>query len=107
MKKHSRLRVQRLKLKPLDYVMLIGAVISICFVMISFTMYTESAKSKQVELVSVVMEKMAANQKQQFDTYVDDKIDLLRALSNYPEIYGMDEEKQKRFIKGHSNALWF
>ena len=106
-RKHRRLRVHRLKLKPLDYIMLVGVAISISFLMIAFAMYTESAKSNQIELVQVVMEKMAANQKQQFESFVNDKIDVLQALAEYPEIYEMDEAKQEALIKGHSKDWGF
>ena len=87
--------------------MLVGVVISISVLMLVFSTYTQSAKANQIDLVSVVMEKMAANQKQQFESFVEDKIDILKALAEYPEIYEMDEAKQEAFIKGRSSDWGF
>lgn len=106
-RKHRKLRVSRLKLKPMECITMIGIVISITVLMVSFTTYTENAKTKQIELVLEVMEQMAYNQREQFNNLIDDKMDILRALAGYPEIYEMDEAKQEKFIKGHSRPLGF
>ena len=107
MKKHSSLHVHRLKLKISDYIMLIVAMLSLIFIMMAFTMYTNRAQVQQTELVQSVMENMAKNQRNQFDNYVDEKIKILQALAKYPEIYGMDEKQQEKFIKRHSVDLGF
>ena len=69
MKKHSRLHVQRLKLKPFDYFMLLGTAVSLVFLLFTFATYTDSAKTRQTELVQTALENMAVNQKKQFDNF--------------------------------------
>lgn len=107
MKKHSSLHVHRLKLKTSDYFMLVGVMLSLVFIMVAFTMYTRRAQVQQTELVQSVMENMAKNQRNQFDNYVDEKIKILQALAEYPEIYEMDEKQQEKFIKKHSTDYGF
>lgn len=107
MMKHSSLRVQRLKLKKSDYFMLVMVMLSLVFIMVAFAMYTNRAQEQQTELVQTVMENMAKNQRNQFENYVDEKIEILQALAKYPEVYNMDEKQQEKFIKKHSIDFGF
>ena len=107
MKKHSRLHVQRLKLKPFDYFMLLGTAVSLVFLLFTFATYTDSAKTRQTELVQTALENMAVNQKKQFDNYIDEKIEILQALAKYPEIYEMEESRQEEFLKEHAEDFGF
>ena len=59
----------------MECIAMIGIVISITVLMASFTTYTENAKTKQIELVLEVMEQMASNQREQFDNFIDEKLD--------------------------------
>lgn len=100
-------KVQKLKLKPLDYCVLILACVAVLFLMIEIAIYTNKMQKNQIDFVQLVMEKMSINQKTQFEHYVDEKVQILEALVEYPDIYEMDEESQKQFIKNHSKSLGF
>ena len=106
-RKGKRLEVHKLKLNPWDYWLVFGVSILILLVMFMFNVYTSNAKKGQVELVKDVMHKMAENQKEQFEDYVDEKIRTLQVLVTYPDIYEMDEQAQKDFILGRSKGLGF
>ena len=107
MGKHRNLRVQRLKLKTFDYIMLGGVLLSMLFLVIWFGRYASRASEEQKELVYHTMENMAENQRTQFETFLKDKTDVLSALAQYPQIYEMDEAKQARFIKGRAADFGF
>lgn len=107
MKKHSRLHVQRLKLKPFDYFMLLGTTVSLVFLLFTFATYTDRAKTRQTELVQTVLENLSVNQKKHFDNYIDEKIKTLQALTKYPEIYEMEESRQEEFLKEHAGYFGF
>lgn len=108
MKKNKNyLQVRKLKLKPLDYCVLILACIAILFLMLEFSLYTHKMQNNQIDLIHLMMEKMSVNQKTQFEHYIDEKVQTLQALVTYPDIYEMDEEKQSKFIKNRSCALGF
>lgn len=82
-----------------------AASILVIFVTGLFFVQTQSAKTGQIELVQDVMAKTADNQRDLFETFVDDKISVLKTLATYPDIYEMDLKKQRDFIKGRS-ARW-
>ncbi|MBQ8278252.1 MAG: GGDEF domain-containing protein [Roseburia sp.] len=106
-RKHRSLHVQRLKLKISDYCMLGGVFLSLILLMVAFHMYTNRAQLNQTQLVQSVMENMAINQRNQFDNYVAEKIQILQAMAAYPEVYEMDEKQQEQFIKRHSRDYGF
>ncbi|MBQ8519575.1 MAG: GGDEF domain-containing protein [Agathobacter sp.] len=106
-KNQNRLQVRRLKLKPLDYFMLIGATVSIIMLLVGLSTYMENAKTSQLNLIQEVMTNEAHNLKIQFEDLLDEKVELLQALVTYPEIYEMDEEKQKEFIRYRSDEFGF
>ncbi len=101
--KGKLLRVR--KIKKWDFILVAAASTLVFCVMCLFFVQTSSAKKGQIELIIDVMDKTAANQKDLFETYVDDHIATLRTLATYPDVYEMDEDKQKAFIKGKS-ADW-
>lgn len=80
---------------------------SIIIVMMVFGEYTTRAKESQISLIENVMEKMAENQKEQFEYYVEEKIHTLKVLVTYPDIYKMDETAQKNFVYGRSGKWGF
>lgn len=105
--KRKRLQVHRLKLKKWDYMIIVGVSVLILLVMFMFNANTASAKQGQINLVKEVMEKNAANKKEQFEQYVKEKIKILQVLVTYPDIYEMDDEAQKDFIIGRSEQFGF
>lgn len=106
-KKNRKLRVSRLKLKLMEYIVLSGVSISVLLLMMVFATYMRTAKVNQQALVLEMMGQNASNQREQFENYIEEKIEILRALSSYPDIYEMNEADQEKFIKGHSMALGF
>lgn len=105
MKKKKHLQLE--KLNKWDYLLLVGISFIIMWVLGTLYMYTDSAKKNEVELVYEVMEQTAENQKNQFEKFIDDKVQLLQALVTYPEIYEMDTARQKEFIKDRARDLGF
>lgn len=87
--------------------MLIGATVSILFLMIGLTSYMENAKTNQITLIQEVMGNEAHNLKIQFEDLLDEKVELLQALVTYPDIYEMDEERQKDFVLYRSRRFGF
>ena len=98
-KKYNKLNLQQINLRLLDRC-LIGIVeVLIILVLMIFNIYIYQADKKQFALIQLVMEQTAENQKEQFEGYISDKIQLLQVLATYPDIYEMDEKKQKAFIE--------
>lgn len=95
------------KINKWDLLMIVVASVLIVFVSGLFFVQTKSAKQGQIDLVEDVMERTAENQKDLFESYVEDKITVLKTLATYPDIYEMDLEKQTKFIKGRSNKWGF
>lgn len=100
-------QLQVRKIKKWDFILVASASILVFCVMALFFVQTSSAKKGQIELIIDVMDKTAANQKDLFETYVDDHIGTLKTLATYPDVYEMDEDKQKAFIKGKSKDWGF
>jgi len=107
MKKHGSLRVQRLKLKLFDYVILGLVIFSMFFLVLVFGRYVKEARTEQKELIYSTMENMAENQRTQFENFLEDKINMLQAIAQYSQIYKMDEIEQIRFIKNRSKDFGF
>lgn len=105
-KKRNSLQVG-LKLNTFDRCLVFIVSFLIIVVLVIFHIFTYNAKESQRELISMVMEKMAANQKIQFESYIEDKIQTLEVLAAYPEIYNMQEEQQKEFLENRSRSFGF
>ena len=105
-KKRNPLQVG-LKLNIFDRCLIFIVPFLIIVVLIVSHVFTYNAKESQRDLISIVMEKMAANQKNQFESYIDDKIQILEALATFPDIYNMKEEEQSAFLSNRAEALGF
>ena len=103
--KSNRLQVR--KIKGWDYGLIALISLSLLIVMLVFSIFTSNAKQSQIDLVKDIMEKLSENQKEQFEDYIEEKINTLKTLVSYPEIYQMDELSQKSFIKGRSGKWGF
>ena len=96
-----------LKLKKMDTIIIVMVSCLLIFVVLMMNAFTYNVESSQEELIEQTLERMSDNQKQQFESYVDQKMEILRALAQYPEVYEMDDEKQCTFLKGRAAALGF
>lgn len=94
-------------IKPIDGCILFAVFVMFVVLIAGVSVGTNRYKDSQVLLVHDSMDILADNQRVQFEQYIDNKIDLLRGLVTFPEIYEMDTVKQGEFIKGKSRALGF
>lgn len=106
-KKYNKLNLQQINLRLLDRCLIGIVAVLIILVLMIFNIYIYQADKKQFALIQLVMEQTAENQKEQFEGYISDKIQLLQVLATYPDIYEMDEKKQKAFIEERSEKLGF
>lgn len=106
-RRQSRLHIRRIKLRPLDYIMLLGAIGSIVALLVGLNNYTENAKQNEINLIQEVMINEAHNLHVQFDELLDEKVEVLQALASYPDIYEMDEVRQKKFLKQRAFRFGF
>lgn len=94
-------------MKPVDAGVLIVVFVMFVLLIVGMSTGTAQYKRNQVLLVHDSMDILADNQKVQFEQYIDNKVSLLQGLATFPEIYEMDTEMQRAFIKGRSKALGF
>lgn len=100
--RRKKLGMFQIRFKFIDRLLLVGMLLLVLVTMLVFNAYTNNAEQNQIDFVQLVMEKTATNQKNQFESFVDEKIRVLRAMASYPEIYGMDKEEQTEFVKNRS-----
>lgn len=105
--KRHKLNMPSFNFRWLDRCLIMFVSFVIMMVLVMFNIYIDKSQKSQLELVQMMMEQTSENQELQFATFVNEKIELLQTLATYPEIYEMDEEKQKAFIKDHSEGLGF
>lgn len=105
--KRKKRNLQIQKLKKWDYFLLVGLFVIIMLVMGMRQIYMSNVKKNQVDLVQEVMEQTAENQKNQFEQFIEDKVNILQALADYPEIYEMDANVQERFLNDRAKKLGF
>ncbi|MBQ8632628.1 MAG: diguanylate cyclase [Lachnospiraceae bacterium] len=103
--KRKKLGMFQIRFKMIDRALLAAMLLLIAVTMVVFHKYTDNAEQNQIDFVRLVMEKNAVNQAGQFETFVDEKIRVLKAMASYPEIYKMDKDQQSAFIKNRS-AKW-
>ena len=105
--KNKKQHLQIEKLKKWDYYMLFGISVMILFIIGVREFYTNNTKKNQIDLIYSVMEQNAENQKNQFEKYIEDKIQILEALVTYPDIYEMNVGAQEKFLRNRSDDLGF
>lgn len=105
--KQNRLNVQRLELRVLDRCIIVIASMLVLMVLLFFNMYIYKSENSQIDMMKLIMEQTSENQKAQFEACIDEKIQLLQTLVTYPDIYEMNDTKQKDFIKKRSEGLGF
>lgn len=89
-----------------------GGILAAVFVMfivliIGVSTETQRYKNSQMAQIQDSMEVLADNQRVQFEKYISEKVSLLQALVTFPDIYEMDMERQKAFIRERSEKLGF
>ena len=103
--KRKKLGMFQIRFKAIDRVLLAGTLLLVIVTMAMFHAYTENAEQNQIDFVQLVMEKNAVNQAERFESFVDEKVRVLKAIAAYPEIYKMEKEQQAAFIK-YRSAKW-
>lgn len=98
----KKLGMFQIRFKVFDRVLLAGMSLLVIIAMFVFKTYANNAETNQIDFVQLVMEKTSLNQKDQFESFVDEKIRILRALASHPEIYRMNTAEQTSFIKNRS-----
>lgn len=99
--------MQKLKLRALDRCIIIIASVLVLMVLLFFSMYIYKAEKSQIELIQLMMKQTSENQKAQFESCIDEKVQLLQTLVTYPDIYKMHDDEQKAFIENRSEGLGF
>lgn len=94
-------------IKPVDAIILIALFVMFVILTIGVSVGTYRYKENQVLLIKDCMNIFSDNQKVQFQQFIDSKVAVLEGLAQYPDIYRMDEEQQRDFIKGRSEKLGF
>lgn len=103
--RRKKLGMFQIRFKAIDRALLAGMLLLVIATMVVFHSYTEKAEQSQIDFVQLVMEKNAINQAETFETFVDEIVNVLKALAAYPDIYKMDKEQQTAVIKNRS-AKW-
>lgn len=94
-------------MKPVDLGMLIIVFIMFIVLIVGLSVGTERYKKSQILTIQDSMEILADNQRIQFQQFVDRKVDLLKGMAKFPEVYGMDKKEQKQYFKDRSKAFGF
>ena len=94
-------------MKPVDLAMLIIVFIMFIVLIVGLSIGTERYKQSQILTIQDSMEILADNQRIQFEQFVDRKVDLLKGMAKFPEVYGMDKKEQKQYFKDRSKAFGF
>lgn len=87
--------------------MLIGAIGSVIVLLVGLGDYMESAKQNEIDLIQEVMKNESHNLHIQFDELLEERIESLQAIASYPDIYEMDQERQKKFLRQRSFRFGF
>ena len=95
------------KLKRLDTILIVSVSCLLVFVLGVFHFYTSNVKSSQESLIGLVLERMSENQKTHFESYVDEKIQVLEGLVKYEDVYTMDDVCIRNFLRGKANYFGY
>lgn len=83
--------------------------VCLAFFVVMFTLYLNlySFKEEQMSATRESMITIANNQTKQFDSFLNEKMDILNFLAQYPDIYEMDWDRQYEFLKAEAKLLGF
>lgn len=106
-KKKKQISSKRTYIKPIDMAFLSMVFAMLIILIIGLWTGTDNYKNKQLLTTQDTMDILADNLRIQFENYITQKSDTLHGFTKFPEIYEMDRERQREFIKGHSKELGF
>lgn len=107
MKKKNRLLYKIKYMKPFDAFLLISVFVMFLFLLATVSIGTERYKENQIAFAQDSMDMLADSQREQFEQFINQKVTLLQALVTFSEIYEMDFDEHKNFLKGRSSLLGF
>lgn len=91
--------------------------IDIAFLLIVFAMFlvliagifvvSDDYKKNQEELIEDAMTLQASGHKDKFEGYIDDKVELLKGLADFPAVTCMVARKQSELLKNRADELGF
>lgn len=105
--RRKKVKILNLRFNWVERIFLSVVIVLSLLVFVFFKIYTASTEKSQIDLICTFMDKMSENQKMQFETYVDEKVQILKSLVTYPEIYEMNNEAQRTFLENRADALGF
>ncbi len=106
MTKKRNLRLN-FRLKKIDSVIIAGVSCLLIFVLVLFGAYAQTVRESEEGLISLVLERMSSNQKIHFESFIEEKVEVLEALAKYPEVYHMEDESLKSFLKGKAKNFGY
>ncbi len=105
--KHKKPDLIKIRITFADRIFFLGVTLLILVAAGVFQLYTTTTEKKQIEVAQFFVENTSANQKYQLENFVSNRLEILQALSSYPEIYEMDSKKQAEFLRGRSENFGF
>lgn len=103
----KKLGMFQIRFKVMDRLLLVGILVLVIVTMVLFGAFATKAEKNQVDFVQMMMEKTSLYQREQFESFINDRINTLKVLATYPEIYEMDKERQSEFIRYRSGSFGF
>lgn len=101
------LNTKGLNLTWVDRVMLAGTIIILVVGMVLFGFAMKASEENRMQMVEDAMDTLAMNQKLQMESFIEENMDTLKLLAAFPEVYGMDTEEQRAFLKGRAAKAGF
>ena len=74
-----------------------------CFVEYSAIKYETKLFDESIQTIEILSE----NQKVTLENFIEDKLNILKSLATYPDIYNMNISKINSFLKGRSHIIGF
>lgn len=105
MKKNRLLRVKSIDMSIRDYIILSLMLFLIIVVMIIIKINDISVMNNQYKIYNETMKKTSYNQNTILGRYFEEKIDNLKMISLFPQVYEMDQNTQENFLKNRSDLL--
>lgn len=96
-----------LNVTKLDKLILTVTIVSLLFICLISLNSINTNIQNQETLVHDTLSSLAQNGRQQFTDYIQNKVDILTYISNFPEIYEMDPEKQKSYLYNRAHLIGF
>lgn len=91
----------------MDRIILLCVCLAFTIVMVTLHFNLYNYREKQMSATKESMITIANNQTKQFDNFLNDKMNILKFLAQYPDIYEMDWNRQYEFLKLKTKLLGF